>query len=381
MFLELGNGMSKSHRHPSHSALWDDPRIKRLIANAFEGAEILKISALKADSGADTTTGKEAGYGAPLRIDLRHEGELKSVVLHSATPNPFGHEFRANRAEEMLIAADTFGLLPRHTRVFDVGAYRGEDFVSLRDTGEFYLLTEYAEGQPYAHDLRQIAEAGALRPQDFARVDALVRYLVSIHCIKLPEKTLYTRSIRDLLGSGEGIFGLVDGYPEHVEGAPRERLERIESLCLGWRWRMKRHYQRLVRIHGDFHPFNVLFDEQSELRLLDASRGSAGDAADDVAAMAVNYLFFALENRPAWRTAFQLLWRRFWIEYLERSRDRELLDVVAPFLAWRCLVLANPVWYPNVTGGARSRLLDFVEQTLQKQRFDPNLADAIFGDA
>src|SRR5450432_3525406 len=197
MFLELGNGMSKSHRHPSHSALWDDPRIKRLIANAFEGSEILKVSALKTDSDADTSTGKETGYGAPLRIDLRHEGELKSVVLHSATPNPFGHELRANRAEEMLIAADTFGLLPRHTRVFDVGAFRGEDFVSLRDTGEFFLLTEYAEGRPYAHDLRQIAEFGALRPEDLGRVDTLVCYLVSIHAIKLPDASLYTRSIRD----------------------------------------------------------------------------------------------------------------------------------------------------------------------------------------
>ncbi len=370
--------MSKSHRQPAHTASWDDPRLQRLIANAFDGAEIVKVSPLKVDSNVESTTTKGAGYGAPLRIDIRYEGELKSVVLHSATPNPFGHEFRANRAQEMLIAADTFALLPHHTRVLDVGAYRGEDFVSLRDTGEFYLLTEYAEGRPYARDLRQIAEFGALRPADLARVDALVRYLVSIHSIKLPENTLYARSIRDLLGGGEGIFGIVDGYPEHVDGAPRERLEQLESLCLGWRWRIKRHYQRLVRIHGDFHPFNVLFDEQSELHLLDASRGSAGDAADDVAAMAINYLFFALENPQSWQTAFQPLWRRFWSEYLEHSRDTELLDVVAPFLAWRCLVLANPVWYPNVSGATRSRLFDFVEQALQQRRFDPELANGVF---
>ncbi len=374
--------MSKPHHHSSHPAVWNDPRLERLVAHSFEGSEILKVSALKADSDAstDAATGKEAAYGTPLRIDFRHEGALKSVVLHSATANPFGHELRANRAEELLIAADTFDLLPRHTRVFDVGAYRGEGFVSLRGTGEFYLLTEYADGRPYAHALRQIAACGALAPQDFTRVDTLVRYLVSIHCIKLPQKTLYARSIRDLVGSGEGIFGIVDGYPEHVAGAPRERLEQIEASCLGWRSRIKGHYQRLVRIHGDFHPFNVLFDEQEELHLLDASRGSAGDAADDVAAMAVNYLFFALENPAAWRTAFQPLWRRFWAEYLEHSRDQELLNVVAPFLAWRCLVLANPVWYPNVTGSARSRLFDFVERALHQPRFDPALADAIFVD-
>ena len=371
--------MSKSHHgHSSRPPNWCDPRLERLVASAMDGAEILKVTALKADATEATVTAKDTGYGAPLRIDVRHDGLLKSVVLHSATPNPFGHQFRADRAQEMLIAADTFGLLPHHTRVFDVGAYRGEDFVSLRDTGEFYMLTEYAEGRPYAVDLRQIADFGALRPEDLARVDVLVRYLVSIHSIKLPDASLYTRSIRDLLGSGEGIFGIIDGYPEHAEGASREQLERIESLCLGWRWQLKRHYQRLVRVHGDFHPFNVLFDERSELHLLDASRGSAGDAANDVSAMAVNYLFFALENPKSWQPAFQPLWRKFWSEYLEHSRDAGLLEVVAPFIAWRCLVLANPVWYPHVSGSARARLLDFVVSALQARTFDPELANVIF---
>jgi len=372
--------MSKSQHHhrPAHEAKLCDPRLERLVGAALEGAEILTVTALGADTNGATVTAKDTGYGAPLRIDIRHEGALKSVVLHSATPNPFGHELRANRAEEMLIAADTFDLVPRHTRVFDVGAFRGEGFVSLRDTGEFYLLTEFAEGRPYAHDLRQIAELAALRSEDLGRVDALVRYLVSLHAIKLPQPTLYTRSIRDLLGSGEGIFGIIDGYPEHVDGASRETLEQIESLCLGWRWRLKRHYSRLVRTHGDFHPFNVLFDERSELRLLDASRGSAGDAADDVCAMAVNYLFFALEKPEVWQTAFQPLWRRFWSEYLEASRDAALLEVVAPFLAWRCLVLANPVWYPRVSAAARGNLLAFAIRALESPRFEPESANALF---
>ncbi|HKO49290.1 MAG TPA: phosphotransferase [Polyangiaceae bacterium] len=371
--------MSKSHRSHGHRIVdWRDPRLERLIASALDGAEILKITALKSDTTEATVTAKDTGYGAPLRIDVRHEGALKSVVLHSATPNPFGHEYRANRAEEMLIAADTFGLVPRHTRVFDVGAFRDDDFVSLRGTGEFYLLTEYAEGRPYAHDLRKIAELGALRPEDLQRVDALVHYLVSTHSIKLPDASLYTRSIRDLVGSGEGIFGIVDGYPPHADGTSREQLDLIESLCLSWRSRLKHRYPRLVRIHGDFHPFNVLFDERSELRLLDASRGCAGDAADDVTAMAVNFLFFALDRPASWQAAFQPLWRRFWAEYLQHSRDGALLEVVAPFLAWRCLVLANPVWYPHVPRTARMKLLNFVTRALRAKTFDPESASEIF---
>jgi len=371
--------MTKPRHPPSQRAEYPrDLRLEQLVASALPGAEILKVTALKSDTANATMTAKDTGYGAPLRIDVRHDGAVSSLVLHSATPNPFGHEFRANRAEEMLIAADTFDLVPRHTRVIDVGAYRGDGFVSLRNAGEFYLLTEYAEGRPYAEDLRHIAERALLRPEDLARVDVLVRYLVTLHSIKLPQTSLYTRAIRDLLGSGEGIFGIVDGYPDHADGVSREQTERIEELCLHWRWRLKRHYQRLVRIHGDFHPFNVLFDEKSELHLLDASRGSAGDAADDVAAMAVNYLFFALDNPRSWATSFQALWRRFWSEYLEQSRDVALLEVVAPFLAWRCLVLANPVWYPQVTAAARTRLLNFVLIALERPVFDPALAEAVF---
>jgi len=371
--------MSKSH--PSHGPRvvnWRDSRLERLVASALDGAEILKVTALKSDAVEAGVTAKDTGYGAPLRIDVRHNGELKSVVLHSATPNPFGHEFRANRAEEMLIAADTFGLVPRHTRVFDVGAFRGEDFVSLRDTGEFYLLTEYAEGRPYAHDLRKIAETGVVRAEDNQRLDMLVRYLVDTHSIKLPDTSLYTRSIRDLVGSGEGIFGIIDGYPAHAEGTSREQLDTIESLCVAWRSRLKHRYPRLVRIHGDFHPFNVLFDERSQLHLLDASRGSAGDAADDVCAMAVNFLFFALDNPQSWQSAFQPLWRRFWAGYLEQSRDTELLQVVAPFLAWRCLVLANPVWYPHLPASARASLLNFVTRALRAPAFDPESAQKLF---
>jgi hypothetical protein len=373
----MNQPLPRSSRHPSADALADQ-RLRRLVSHALPGAEVLTATLLKPDSTEVDNTAKGAGYGAPLKIDVRHEGELKTLVLHSATQNPFGHELRADRAAEMLVAADTFELLPHHSRVLDVGAYREGGFVSLRGTGEFYLLTDYAHGRPYADDLRRIAQTGQLQPEDTARIDTLVSYLVNLHAIKLPEKTLYTRSIRALVGSGEGIFGIIDGYPEHAEGIDAARLESIEALCNSWRWRLKNHYQRLVRIHGDFHPFNVLFDDHSELALLDASRGSAGDAADDVSAMAINFLFFALENEQSWASAFQPLWRRFWQSYQEQSQDTELLNVVAPFLAWRGLVLSNPVWYPHVTARARARLFDFIEAALLESRFDPEFASLIF---
>jgi aminoglycoside phosphotransferase (APT) family kinase protein len=364
--------------HAARHAVAIDPRLRALVARALTGAEVVRVVPLKADTTEHGATAKGAGYGAPLRLDVRHEGRELSLVLHCATPNAFGHERRADRAAEMLVAADTFALLPHHTRVLDVGAFRGDGFVSLGETGEFYLLTDYAEGRPYAADLRRIAQACELEPSDALRVDELVRYLLSIHSIKLPQPSLYKRSIRDLLGSGEGIFGIIDSYPDQVDGVDAGQLSRIESLCLSWRWRLKDRYRRLVRIHGDFHPFNVLFGDDSRLILLDASRGCAGDAADDVAAMAVNFVFFSNFERALWGGTFRELWYRFWALYLELSHDWELLDVVAPFLAWRGLVLASPVWYPDLGAGARSRLLDFIQTTLEAPRFDPESVERLF---
>jgi hypothetical protein len=169
-----------------------------------------------------------------------------------------------------------------------------------------------------------------------------------VHSEKYENRAAYTRSVRDVLGSGEGIFGMIDGYPEGVPEASRDRLQGIERRCLEWRWRLRGQEHRLSRIHGDYHPFNIVFDDRSALTLLDSSRGSCGDPADDVTCLAINYVFFAIEKPALWRTAFRELWTRFWRTYLAGSGDRELLGVAAPFLAWRGLVVCNPVWYPHV---------------------------------
>ena len=134
----------------------------------------------------------------------------------------------------------------------------------------------------------------------------------------------------------------------------------------------------LVRTHGDFHPFNVLFDANDDIVCLDTSRGSAGDAADDVTCLALNYPFFALAKKSAWAPAFSRLWYRFWERYLELSGDDRLGLVAAPFLAWRALVLASPVWYPEFPPEDRARLLSFAETALSTERFAPEAVEEMF---
>jgi Ser/Thr protein kinase RdoA (MazF antagonist) len=183
--------------------------------------------------------------------------------------------------------------------------------------------------------------------------------------------------VRDLVGHGEGIFGIVDGYPDDVPGASWERLKAIESRCHEWRWRLRAREGRLHRIHGDFHPFNVLFDDDDRIGVLDTSRGSVGDPADDVVAMTINYVFFALERPGAWERGLGPLWHAFYREYFALRPDVELLDVAAPFLAWRALVLANPRWYPRLSERSRRSLLTLAECALEADRFDLSLAEEL----
>ena len=349
-----------------------------LIAARFPRGTIVEAQALLPDSarGGDA---KAAGYGCPYRIVVRDsEKRTWSLVFRTATANEFGHDRRSDRAEGALLAYDTFHLIPRSARMLDVGALTAEGrLLSLEGTGEFYLLTEYVEGAPYADDLRRIAREG-LASVDEARCDALANYLSVLHAQRIEGDAGYRRAIRDLLGHGEGIFGIVDGYPSDTPAAPAERLQRIEQSCLDWRWRLRGRTRRLSRTHGDFHPFNIVFREGSDFSLLDASRGCQGDPADDVSALAMNYVFFAIDHPLAWRAGLGTLWRRFWTTYLSKTDDEELLDVVAPFLAWRGLVVACPRFYPGLSTQGRNLLLGLVERALAADHFEPASAEELF---
>jgi hypothetical protein len=360
--------------------LW--PAFEQLVARTLPGATLIDAAPFHVDEAEerDAATTKGIGYGAPLRLRARDaQGGEQVLVFHTAKRDQFGHDRRADRASEMLLGFDRFESIPGHVRALDVGAISksGTELISLAEAGEFYLLTSFAPGHLYADELRRIAGAGQISASDVLHAESLARWLVGLHREKYADPIRYQRSIRDLVGSGEGIFGMIDAYGAEVPAAPPERLREIERRALDWRWRLMPRSGRLSRTHGDFHPFNVVLDGDRHA-LLDASRGCMGDPADDVTCMAINYVFFAVEHPRAWRGALGELWHRFWQLYLEESGDGELLEVCAPFLAWRGLVVANPVWYPAVAPAARDRVLGLIERTLAAERFDPSFAEDLF---
>ncbi len=374
-------------------ALFPDHEISALAPMGPDAAsDAAADAAAGANAGAEIfadSTAKGIGYGVPWRIVLRRaDGVERELVWHTAVADEFGHDRRSDRAQEMLLGFDTFAAVPAHVRAVDVGAIAADGTLhSLRDSGEFYLLTEYAPGQIYAADLRRIARDSALLDGDRARCERLAHHLAVLHKRRPPSaaaaderaaRKAYGRAIRDLVGHGEGIFGIVDSYPRDISDDIHARLRAIEARCVDWRWRLRDRHHRLRVTHGDFHPFNIVFSESNELALLDASRGCQGDPADDVTCLAINYIFFALGHPGAWAGAFAALWHCFWDSYLRESADRELLEVAAPFLAWRALVLANPIWYPALAPECRDVLLGLAEDAVDRCVFEPESAERLF---
>ena len=93
--------------------------------------------------------------------------------------------------------------------------------------------------------------------------------------------------------------------------------------------------------------------------------------------MAMNFVFFAIDRRvlgersgPALAAVLGRLPRE--------SGDGELLEVAAPWLAWRCLVVCSPRFYPDLPAPERDRILGFAERALAAPRFDPAWAEELF---
>jgi len=350
-------------------------RVQQYLSDVFKGPVRLSgIIPLVGAEGIEELKG--FGYGVPCLIEFKVRDEVRRVVLETMRPEGFGHDHFSDRAAVLLMEHSTFNKLPQHVRSVDVGSFAsdGETLKSLGDCCEFFILTEFADGLLYHSDLDRIKEACELSSLDEERCVALSDYLAGVHSIKRKDAPgLYVRRVRDLLGHGEGVFGLTDSYPSGLGYADEKFFVDMEKACVEWRWRLKRKVYRLSQVHGDFHPWNVMFRQGLDFTVLDRRGGEWGEPADDVSAMTINYLFYSLESASTlggMAGPFERLFLLFWRNYLDKTGDQEILTVIQPFYAWRSLVLASPLWYPQLPIKVRMRLLNFATRVLKAKKFD-----------
>ncbi len=345
--------------------------VEKYLASVFgKPVQLVRILQLGAEPGEKELKG--FGYGRPYVVDYILEGEMRSSVLSSMkVQKGFSHDTFADRASIILWQNMAFNVLPRHVRSIDAGFFT--EYGSLKSAGdadEFFILMDRVNGIEYYRDLDRIRDTVFFHKLDTDRALALSDYLVYIHSQKHDDPVLYHRRIRDLVGSGECIMGLVDSYPKGFKLYPAKNFERLEKKCVGWRWKLHDKVHRLCVVHGDFHPWNVMFRNGVDFTVLDRSRGEYGEPADDVSCMSMNYLFYSLQKYGELKGEFKGLFDGFMENYLIKSGDFDILKYVQPFYVFRALVMASPLWYPGLAPDVRKKLFNFIDNVLDVEEFD-----------
>ncbi len=324
---------------------------------------------------------KRFGYGKPLLVRFKVDGQPREGVLSVMRGDKYGHQFYWDRAAILMFQFETSARLPRHVRPMGLGYVDVDNhLVPVTRPQEFFILNEKLTGYDYFLDLDRILR-GEFRPGDEDMARALARWMAQIHATRHDDPDLYYRHVRNLIGASECVMGLVDeAYPHPCPFLPDEAFIALEKRLIDWRWRLRGYTHRLSTVHGDVHPWNILVEPEDAggsgergFSVLDRSRSEWGEPAGDIASLAANYLLFGLLDNPERaRLAgpFERLWNALFDEYLARSGDAEVLAVIAPFFVFRTLVIASPEWYPHHPASVRAALVRFLTRVMEEDRFD-----------
>jgi hypothetical protein len=309
-------------------------------------------------------------HGTGYLLTFTVPGEEKQVIMKSLSPSGFGHDHYSDRAQALLLAHSNYNEMDMHIKALDVVGDSPDRLISLKEAREFYIFMEKATGADYFKDLNAVLEHRRLSRRDREKAQRLARFAAGVHHKKYTGeqgKTLYRRRIRDLIGHGECIMGIIDAY-NGAEFTSDEELVEYAKKSLTWWGKIRNRAERLCDVHGDFHPGNIWFKD-NDLILLDRARGTWGEAADDVSCLGINYIYYAIKDQKIFSGPFAELFHVFTETYLEETRDHSFFDVAPPFFAFRVLVIAHPRFYPNDKTETRRRLLNFGLSVLEDKRF------------
>ena len=307
--------------------------------------------------------------GSGFLIEMKTPGGIKSYVAKTLLSEGFGHDYPSDRASVFLLDLDEYKNLPRHVKAVDVLSEMEDGSIkSIGGGKEYYLLMEKGSGKHYFNDLTEFSHKDRLENSDIKKIKAMTSYLAEIHSVKKHSRTLYWRKLRATVGHGECLMGVFDTYPDGT--LSYDEITEIIKKSVDWIYKLKPRYKRLSQIHGDFHPGNIWFKNNTDFILLDRSRGPWGEPADDITALTINYIFFSVKNHEDVRGAYLEGLNLFFDEYIKASGDAEITEVVAPFFAFRGAVVANPVFYPEITSEQRKLIFRFVNNVLKADRFE-----------
>jgi hypothetical protein len=318
------------------------------------------------------------GTGYKVKFEVRSaKSEVKEIVLRTLMPEGFSHDFIADRAKVFVTQHEMAQNIPGHVRSYDVSGYtKSNELISIGDAVEFFQAVEVAEGCSYGADFQRIKDSGILQKDDLRKAKLLGEYLAKLHSktfkgTKEAEVSIRRRHSRDAIGHGEMMMGVIDTYPAGFTFISKDDL--TEMICKAVRYResVKDIEYKPCRIHGDFHPGNIIF-EGVRIKLLDSSRELWGDPADDVVSLALNYIWFAVMQSGSFSGPFSMLFKAFWSAYFKNTEHKHISRTFGVHLAFRSVVVAHPVFYGAQTDATRKKIMKLTAKVLTSNSFDPS---------
>ncbi len=312
-----------------------------------------------------------------FELKFRLNREDKKMAIRVLKDVDFSHDYSSDRGAYLSLQHKSSKMLPNHNESIGVIAIdpKSGSVVEIVDHDEYFQILEWAKGEEYINDLHRIFERSKITELDISRARILADYLVKIHNIKFEgdeehSKSLYKRHSRDLVGSSF-LMDVLDTYPGKIGFVSKEELFGFVNKIYRYRESFKYKFKRLRKIHGDFHPGNIRFYDKG-FEILDSARVIWGEPADDVACMAINYVWNSLKKRGSFGGEFAKLFNIFYENYLEKSGDRQIGKLIPMYFAVRSIVLTHPLFFDE-KDGARKKLFDLALKLLEKGNFNSRL--------
>lgn len=298
-------------------------------------------------------------HGTGYKLEFKHKGEIKKVLVKSLRPWLLGHDYAADRAGVFLLQHEQSKIVPNHENCIDVVGIKDDGNLIISECKDFFQVKEFISGEFYFQDLDRVFKDG-ITEKDKERAIMIAEYLANMHKMEFSgseekRSSLLLRHTRDCVGHGETLMGVIDSYPAEYQ----EMMINILKKVVEYREKHKNDRKKIVCCHGDFHPGNIVFNEA--IVMLDSARVIWGEPADDVTSILMNFIWYALRKEGTYTGDFKELGDIFWNKYIELTGDKDIIKIAPIYFAFRGLVVGHPDFYPDQTEETRKKLYNFVE--------------------
>lgn len=218
-------------------------------------------------------------------------------------------------------------------------------FKTLDDFKSIFSIQEFVDGKCYADIISGKSKNNKPDKEDIYHANCIVNYFQNRKKVEDKYKKIFY--FHDTLFLIKKTLIIIDNLYRNDQISGDEKFE-IENKIIEWHQEMQKKNRPVVISHNDFHPWNILFTKDNDLKIIDRDFPGYSEPARDLGTLLPNFLYFAFKNNGAFTGMCKEVSDYILTSYIEKSKDNEILEVIQPYLAMTCFILSNNQWYPDL---------------------------------